>query len=161
MAAGETLNFAQCTLSLQPRISVSRMLMESRSTDHDNFWCVEPARSAVSSTFKSRISISSPFLSDITGIAFRPSRNEVKASSPWKVIPIEELMTGIPPLDRERVHGHFSNLCRLKSTLALVTYIPMPPEPRCLKPALNIAGCLALLHAIHLAEAHRKMRRRI
>jgi hypothetical protein len=57
--------------------------------------------------------------------------------------------------------GHFSNLCRLEFILALVTCMPMSQEPRCLKPALNIAGCLALINAISLAKAHKKVRRRI
>jgi hypothetical protein len=57
--------------------------------------------------------------------------------------------------------GPFSNLWGLESILAVVTCMPMPPEPRRLKPALNIAGCLALLHAIHLAKPHNKVRRRI
>jgi hypothetical protein len=48
---------------------------------------------------------------------------------------------------RAGVMGLFSRLSRLESALAVVTR--MPPEPRRLKSALNIAGCLALLHAIH------------
>ena len=32
----------------------------------------------------------------------------------------------------------------------------MPPEIKRLKPALNITGCLALMHAIHLAQAQDK-----
>ena len=57
--------------------------------------------------------------------------------------------------------GLCSNLCGLESILAVVARMPMLREPRRLKPALNIAGCLALLHAIHLAKPHKKVRRRI
>lgn len=42
------------------------------------------------------------------------------------------------------VMGLFSNLCRLEFILAVIIRMPMPPEPRRLKPALDIAGCLAL-----------------
>jgi hypothetical protein len=57
--------------------------------------------------------------------------------------------------------GPFSNLCRLESILAVVTRMPMPPEPKRLEPALNIVGCLALLHAIHLANPQKTRRRKI
>jgi hypothetical protein len=55
--------------------------------------------------------------------------------------------------------GHLSNLSGLESILAVVTPMPISPEPRRLKPALNIAGCLALLHALHLAKSQKTRRR--
>ena len=70
-------------------------------------------------------------------------------------------MTKGSSLDRERGHGPLSNLCRLETILAVATRMPMPPEPRRFKPALNIAGCLALLHAIHLAKAQKTGRSKI
>ena len=60
-----------------------------------------------------------------------------------------------------RKMGQCSNLCRLESILAVIRRMPMPPEPRRLEPALNIAGCLALLHAIHLAKPQKARRRKI
>jgi hypothetical protein len=54
-------------------------------------------------------------------VAFALQRNEAKASSPWKIVPIEELMTRDPRLIESGLMGHFSNLCRLESILALVT----------------------------------------
>jgi hypothetical protein len=54
------------------------------------------------------------------GIAFRPSAKRDKASLPWKVIPVEELMTRDPPFIESGLVGHFSNLCRLECILALV-----------------------------------------
>jgi transcriptional regulator with XRE-family HTH domain len=55
--------------------------------------------------------------------------------------------------------GASSLICpRLKSTLAVVTW--MPREARRLKPPLNIAGCLALVHAIHLAKPQKTQRRK-
>ena len=59
------------------------------------------------------------------------------------------------------VMGLFSNLCRLEFILAVIIRMPMPPEPRRLKPARDIAGCLALLHAIHLAKPQKTQRRKI
>ena len=90
------------------------------------------------------------------------SETRLKASSPWKVIPIKELMTK-ESLARSRagVIGLFSNLCRLESIVAVITRMPMPPEPRRLKPALNIAGCLALLDARHSAKPQKTRRRKI
>jgi hypothetical protein len=67
----------------------------------------------------------------------------------------------VTSLDRERGHGPLSNLSGLESILAVVTPMPIPPEPRRLKPALNIAGCLALLHAVHVAKPQKTRRRKI
>ena len=54
------------------------------------------------------------------------------------------------PTQSERVRASSLIFPRLESTLAVVTRVP--PEIRRLKPALNTAGCRALLHAIHLAK---------
>jgi hypothetical protein len=48
-------------------------------------------------------------------------------------------------------------LSRLKSTSG--RSYQMPPEIKRLKPALNITGCLALMHAIHLAKPKTRRRR--
>ena len=57
--------------------------------------------------------------------------------------------------------GLLSNLRRLEYILAVVTRMAVPLQPRRIKAALNIAGCLALLHAIHLAKPQRTRRRKI
>ena len=105
-------------------------------------------------------SLTAPCKSEKDRIAiFR--ENAAKTSLPWKVIPTEELLTkGF--LARSRAgHGLFSNLRGLEYILAVVTRMAMPLQPRRIKPALNIAGCLALLHAIHLAKPQMTRRRKI
>jgi hypothetical protein len=57
--------------------------------------------------------------------------------------------------------GLFSNLCRLQSILAVVAQYAHAAGTTRLEPALNIAGSLALLHAIHLAKPQKTRRRKI